>query len=107
MTSLQFDLGPTLKTLNLSLLRFIERYGLQNHTHYLVGEGLMQLANENAHFTYKYFNLSKIHFNPIITISLLGSKYSSRKYPFSSFFKEKREREREMLFSLPFLTNYK
>ena len=46
MTSLQFDLGPTLKTLNLSLLQFIEQSGLQNHTHYLVGEGLMQLANE-------------------------------------------------------------
>ena len=46
MTSSQFDLDPTLKTLNLSLLRFIEQSGFQNHTHYLVGEGLMQLANE-------------------------------------------------------------
>ena len=30
MTSSRFDLGPTLKTLNLTLLRFIERFGFQN-----------------------------------------------------------------------------
>ena len=31
MTSSRFDLGSTSKTLNLSLLRFNERYGFQNH----------------------------------------------------------------------------
>ena len=30
-----FDLGLTLKTLNLSLLRFNERFGFQNHVHFV------------------------------------------------------------------------
>ena len=29
-----FDLGPTLKTLNLSLLRFFERFKFENHVYH-------------------------------------------------------------------------
>ena len=32
MTSSRFDLSPTLKTLNLSILQFIKQSGFQNHT---------------------------------------------------------------------------
>ena len=32
MMSSRFDLGPTLKTLNLSILQFIERSKFQNYT---------------------------------------------------------------------------
>ena len=40
MTSLRFDLGPTSKTLNLSLLWFIERSKFQNLgvVHFKMGE---------------------------------------------------------------------
>ena len=31
MTSSRFNLGPTLKNLNISLLRFIKRSGFENH----------------------------------------------------------------------------
>ena len=34
MTSSRFDFDSTSKTLNISLLRFIERFGFQNHKMY-------------------------------------------------------------------------
>ena len=72
--------------------------------------GAVATCKWNVHFTYKYFNSSKIHFNPgyyyftsVVQIQVAEDTL------FQAFSREKKEKKKkiEMLFSLSFITNYK